>query len=102
MAYARDQLQAWQHFINPDHLPQGVREAIDRTFARTVDAAGDSLSHGFGGLLPLLGLSAMVHSDSGRGVLSVERRRGVPPEHSLGPSPRAASRTRRRVVRGHQ
>ena len=55
MAYARDQLQAWQRFINPDHLPQGIREAIDRTFARTVDAAGDSLSHGFGGLLPLLG-----------------------------------------------
>src|SRR4029434_3294567 len=55
MAYARDQLLAWQHFINPDHLPQGVREAIDRTFARTVDAAGDSLSYGFGGLLPLLG-----------------------------------------------
>src|SRR6185436_15806831 len=55
MAYARDQLQAWQHFINPDHLPQGVREAIDRTFARTVDAAGDSLSDGVGGLLPLLG-----------------------------------------------
>jgi predicted PurR-regulated permease PerM len=55
MAYARDQLLAWQHFINPDHLPQGVREAIDRTFARTVDAAGDSLSQGFGGLLPLLG-----------------------------------------------
>jgi len=55
MAYARDQLLAWQRFINPDHLPQGVREAIDRTFARTVDAAGDSLSHGFGGLLPLLG-----------------------------------------------
>jgi predicted PurR-regulated permease PerM len=55
MAYARDQLLAWQHFINSDHLPQGVREAIDRTFARTVDAAGDSLSQGFGGLLPLLG-----------------------------------------------
>jgi predicted PurR-regulated permease PerM len=55
MAYARDQLQAWQHFINPDHFPQGVREAIDRTLSRTVDAAGDSLSHGFGGLLPLLG-----------------------------------------------
>jgi predicted PurR-regulated permease PerM len=53
MAYARDQLQAWQHFFNPDHFPQGVREAIDRTFARSVDAAGDSLSHGFGGLLPL-------------------------------------------------
>ncbi len=55
MAHARDQLQAWRHFINPDRLPQGVRETIDRTFARTVDTAGDSLSHGFGGLLPLLG-----------------------------------------------
>jgi hypothetical protein len=55
MAYARDQLQAWQHFVNTDRLPRDVREAIDRTFARTVDAAGDSLSHGFGGLLPLLG-----------------------------------------------
>jgi predicted PurR-regulated permease PerM len=55
MAYARDQLLAWQHFVKTDHFPQGVREAIDRTFARTADAAGDSLSHGFGGLLPLLG-----------------------------------------------
>jgi len=55
MAHARDKLQAWQHVVNPDRFPQGVREAVDRTFARTVDAAGDSLSHGFGGLLPLLG-----------------------------------------------
>ena len=55
MAYARDLLRTWQRFINPDHLPQGVREAIDRTFARTIDAAGDSLSYGFGSLLPLLG-----------------------------------------------
>ena len=55
MASARDQFQGWQYFLNADHLPQGVREAIDRTFARTVDAAGDSLSNGFGGLLPLLG-----------------------------------------------
>jgi predicted PurR-regulated permease PerM len=55
MAYVRDQLQAWQRFVNPEHFPRGVREAIDRTFARTVDAAGDSLSDGFGGLLPLLG-----------------------------------------------
>jgi predicted PurR-regulated permease PerM len=55
MAYARDQVQGWQHVINADHLPQGVREAIDRTFARTVDGAGDALSNGFGGLLPLLG-----------------------------------------------
>jgi predicted PurR-regulated permease PerM len=55
IAYARDQLQAWQHFVNTDRLPQALREAIDRTFARTIDAAGESLSHGFGGLLPLLG-----------------------------------------------
>jgi predicted PurR-regulated permease PerM len=55
MAHARDQLQAWQHFISPDRLPQGVRDAIDRTFARTVDATGDSLSYGFSSLLPLLG-----------------------------------------------
>ncbi len=55
MAYAREQVQAWQHFIDPDRLPQGIREAIDRTFASTIDAAGVSLSHGFGGLLPLLG-----------------------------------------------
>jgi len=55
MAYARDHLAAWQRVINHGHLPQGVREAIDRTFARTVDAAGDSVSHGFGGMLPLLG-----------------------------------------------
>jgi predicted PurR-regulated permease PerM len=55
LAYARDQLQAWQHFINPHDLPDGVRDAINRTFARTVDAAGQSLSHGVGGLLPLLG-----------------------------------------------
>jgi predicted PurR-regulated permease PerM len=54
MAYARDQLQAWQHVINPERLPQGVREAIDRTFARTVDTAGDSLSYSFASLLPLL------------------------------------------------
>ena len=54
MAYARDQLEAWQRFFNPDHFPPGVREAIDRTFARTVDGAGESLSYGFGGLLPLL------------------------------------------------
>src|SRR6187200_3363337 len=42
MAYAREQVQAWQY-------------SIDRTFASTIDAAGVSLSHGFGGLLPLLG-----------------------------------------------
>lgn len=55
VTYARDHLLAWQRLINPDHLPQGVRQAIDHTLARTVDAGGDSLSRGFGGVLPLLG-----------------------------------------------
>ena len=55
VAHARDHLQAWRHFVNTDRLPQGVRQAVDRTFARTADAAGDTLTRGFGGLLPLLG-----------------------------------------------
>jgi predicted PurR-regulated permease PerM len=55
VAHAREQLQAWQHVINSDRLPQGAREAIDRSFAHTVDAAGEYLSYGLGGLLPLLG-----------------------------------------------
>lgn len=54
MSSVRDQLQAWRLFVNPNRLPPEVREAVDRTLARTVDAAGASLSRGFGGLLPLL------------------------------------------------
>jgi predicted PurR-regulated permease PerM len=54
VTYGRDQLLAWHHFINPDHFPQGVRDAIDGTLARTIDAAGEYLRYGFGGLLPLL------------------------------------------------
>jgi len=55
MDHARDRLQAWRYFINPDHFPQAVREAVEKTLARTTEAAGDYLSHGFAGLLPLLG-----------------------------------------------
>jgi predicted PurR-regulated permease PerM len=54
-AYVRDHLQAWQRFINPDHLPQGVRDAIDRASARTGDSAGAWLTAAFASLLPLLG-----------------------------------------------
>ena len=35
MAHARDQLYAWRYFINPDHFPQAVREAVEKTLART-------------------------------------------------------------------
>ena len=55
VALARDQFQAWRYFINPDHFPQAVREAVENTLARTTQAAGDYLSYGFAGLLPLLG-----------------------------------------------
>jgi predicted PurR-regulated permease PerM len=55
MAHARDQLQAWRYFIDPDHFPQAVREAVEKTFARTTDAAGDYLTYGFAGLLSLAG-----------------------------------------------
>jgi len=55
VAHARDQLQAWRYFIDPDHFPQTVREAVENTLARTTEAAGDYLSYGLAGLLPLLG-----------------------------------------------
>lgn len=55
VAYARDQLQAWRYFVDPDHFPQAVRDAVENTLARTTEATGDYLSYGFAGLLPLLG-----------------------------------------------
>jgi predicted PurR-regulated permease PerM len=55
VSHARDQLQAWRYFIDPDHFPLAVREAVENTLARTTEAAGDYLSYGFAGLLPLLG-----------------------------------------------
>jgi predicted PurR-regulated permease PerM len=55
MAYARDRREAWQHVFSTDQFPQGIRDAIDRTFARTAEAAGNSVTHGLGGVLPLLG-----------------------------------------------
>ncbi len=54
MAHARDQLQALRYFINPDRFPQHVRETVEKTLARTTEAAGDYLGSGFAGLLPLL------------------------------------------------
>lgn len=44
MAHARDQLQAWRYFIDPDHFPQAVREAVENAFARATEAAGGYLS----------------------------------------------------------
>lgn len=55
MAHARDQLQAWRYFIDPDHFPPAVRDAVENAFARATQTAADHLSYGFAGLLPLLG-----------------------------------------------
>lgn len=54
LAYARDELQAWQYLINADRFPPAVRDAIDQASTRTVDAAGNSVSYAVSGLLPLL------------------------------------------------
>ena len=53
--HARDQLQAWRYFIDPDHFPLAVREAVESAWGRATQAVGDYLSYGFAGLLPLLG-----------------------------------------------
>jgi predicted PurR-regulated permease PerM len=54
LAYARDELQAWQYLINADRFPPVVRDAIDQASTHTVDAAGNSVSYAVSGLLPLL------------------------------------------------
>jgi len=54
MASVRVRLQAWRLFLNPDHFPQAIREALDKTFARSTEAIGGSLTYGLTGLLELL------------------------------------------------
>jgi predicted PurR-regulated permease PerM len=54
LAYARDELLAWQYLINADRFPPAVRDAINQASTHTVDAAGNSVSYAVSGLLPLL------------------------------------------------
>jgi predicted PurR-regulated permease PerM len=56
-AYAthmRDRLQSWRYLINPDRFPQAIREALDKTFARSMETVGEYLSYGLSGLFELL------------------------------------------------
>jgi predicted PurR-regulated permease PerM len=40
--------------INPDRFPQAIREALDKTFARSMETVGEYLSYGLSGLFELL------------------------------------------------
>jgi predicted PurR-regulated permease PerM len=54
MSAAHDRLQTWRLFVNPDHFPQAIREALEKTFARSMESLGSSLSYGLTGLLELV------------------------------------------------
>lgn len=53
-SHLRDRLQGWRYFINPDHFPTAVREAVDKAFAGTMDTAGNYMTSAIAGLLGLL------------------------------------------------
>ena len=54
MAAARERFRAWRYFVNPDHFPQAIRDAVDQTFARSAEAMSGTLSYGLTGLLEFL------------------------------------------------
>jgi predicted PurR-regulated permease PerM len=54
LAAARERLQAWRYFVNPEHFPQAIRDAVAETFARSTEAMTGSLSYGLTGLLAFL------------------------------------------------
>ena len=54
MTAMHDRLQAWRLFVNPDHFPQAIRDAVEKTFAQSTEALSGSLSYGLTGLLAFL------------------------------------------------
>ena len=44
-------MQGWKYFVNPDHVPVTVRNAVDTTMARTMAAAENHLSTAVVGLI---------------------------------------------------
>lgn len=50
----RDRLQGWRYFIDLEHFPAAVREAVDKTVAGTMDTAGNYMSSALTGVLGLL------------------------------------------------
>jgi predicted PurR-regulated permease PerM len=50
-AHARDRLQGWSRFMNPDRFPPALRDAAAKATTRTVTAAEDQVTAGVVGLL---------------------------------------------------
>jgi predicted PurR-regulated permease PerM len=51
---ARQRLHAWRYFVNPDHFPEAIRSAVEKTFAQSTEAMTGSLSYGLTGLLEVV------------------------------------------------
>jgi predicted PurR-regulated permease PerM len=49
-AHARDRLQGWRHFVNPDDFPAAIRDAADKTTESTMTALQEYLTSGVGSL----------------------------------------------------
>ena len=54
LAHARDRVQSWKFFINLDHVPVTVRDAVDKAMARSMTAAEDQVSQAVVGLIELV------------------------------------------------
>jgi predicted PurR-regulated permease PerM len=52
--YARSQLQAWTWFINPERLPDAIREPVQNALGRTMEAGGQAVSAGVSSALGML------------------------------------------------
>jgi predicted PurR-regulated permease PerM len=51
VATVRGRLQGWRYFVNPDHFPEAIRTAVEKTLAQSTEAMAGSLSYGLTGLL---------------------------------------------------
>ena len=54
MSAARDRLQAWRFFVNPDSFPPAIRDAVEQMVARSTETLEGSLSYALTGLLAFL------------------------------------------------
>ena len=51
---ARDRLQAWRFVVNPDSFPPAIRDAVEKTVARSTETLEGSLSYALTSLLAFL------------------------------------------------
>ena len=54
MTAARDRLQAWRFVVNPDSFPPAIRDAVEKTVARSTETLEGSLSYALTSLLAFL------------------------------------------------